>query len=141
MDKIFIKNPYLYTIEDYSTEIIDINSDLTDSSGYLSLSDQISIITNQSEINNEFRRGMVDNFNESKFKLIEQLASFEEDDYVNEQLLKARNGDALDRDIILQNAYDAGYATGFFQHRSDSEEVATSKLGDVAEKVEPENKE
>lgn len=115
-----IKNPYLYTSDDFTLSKTFSDDDLVDSSGYLTLSDQISIITNQSEINTEFRRGMIDNFNDEKLKILEQLSSFEEDSYVNNQLLKARDGDLLDKQIILQNAYDNGYAQGFFVQRSDS---------------------
>lgn len=117
---IIIKNPYLYTVDDFKTTSTFTDDDLVDSSGYLTLSDQISIITNQSEINNEFRRGMVDNFNDEKSKILEQLSFFEEDVYVNNQLLKARSGDLLDKETILQNAYNQGYSHGFFAQRSDS---------------------
>lgn len=123
-----IKNPYLYTSDDFSCSKTFSDDDLVDSSGYLTLSDQISIITNQSEINNEFRRGMIDNFNDEKFKILEQLSSFEDDNYVNGQLLKARDGDLLDKQVILQNAYDNGYARGFFVQRSDSEAGGTHTL-------------
>ena len=90
--------------------------DLCDSSGYLSLQDQISIITNQSEINNEFRRGMIDNYNDEKRKIYEALSEFESNDYVIDRLQKARIGDLIDKEQILTDAYNAGYATSFFQH-------------------------
>lgn len=123
-----IKNPYLYTSDDFTLSETFSSDDLVDSSGYLTLSDQISIITNQSEINNEFRRGMIDNFNDEKIKILDQLSLFEEDSYVNNQLLKARDGDLLDKQIILQNAYDSGYAQGFFVQRSDSVAGGTQTL-------------
>ncbi len=136
-----IKNPYLYTSEDFPDTTTFYEDDLCDSSGYLTLSDQISIITNQSEINNEFRRGMIDNFNDEKMKIYETLSQFEDNPIVTEQLLKAHSGDLVDKTEIYTNAYNAGYASGFFQHRSDSEEVATSTLGDGAENIEPEKSE
>lgn len=123
-----IKNPYLYTSDDFKSSETFTDDDLVDSSGYLTLSDQISIITNQSEINNEFRRGMIDNFNDEKLKIIDNLSFFEEDSYVNDQLLKARDGDLLDKQIILQNAYDSGYSRGFFVQHSDSGAGGTQTL-------------
>ena len=51
-------DPYLPPIFECEESLDTV--DLCDSSGYLSLQDQISIITNQSEINNEFRRGMIE---------------------------------------------------------------------------------
>lgn len=111
--RIFIDpyNPPSFDVE----ESID-NIDLCDSSGYLSLQDQISIITNQSEINNEFRRGMIDNYNDEKLKLYEALSEFEDNDYVISQLLKSRSGDLIDKEYILNEAYQAGYSAGFYQH-------------------------
>lgn len=124
-----ILNPYITEASDFTMTQFSISEDLCDSSGYLTLSDQISIITNQSEINAEFRRGMIDNFNENKMRLINDLSSFEENDIVSEQLLKARAGDLLDHEEILRNAYDAGYSTGFYPHqRSDSEAGGTPTL-------------
>lgn len=96
-------------------ELLD-DVDLCDSSGYLSLQDQISIITNQSEINNEFRRGMIDNYNDEKRKIYEALSEFESDEYVVDRLQKARVGDLIDKEQILSDAYNAGYSTSFFQH-------------------------
>ena len=107
-------DPYLPPIFEGEESLDDV--DLCDSSGYLSLQDQISIITNQSEINNEFRRGMVDNYNDEKRKIYEALSEFETNDYVNDRLQKARVGDLIDKEQILTDAYNAGYATSFFQH-------------------------
>lgn len=126
--KINIKNPYLYTSSDYTLTSTFSEDDLVDSSGYLTLQDQISIITNQSEISNEFRRGMIDNFNAEKFSIIESLQSFEGDPIVNEQLLKAHSGDLLDKEQILQNAYDLGLQQHFFPHQSVSSEGDTHTL-------------
>lgn len=129
-----ILNPYLTEASDFVMTSFPINEDLCDSSGYLTLADQISIITNQSEINAEFRRGMIDNFNNNKMRLIEDLSFFEDNDTVSEQLLKARSGDLLDHEEILNNAYNAGYSTGFYPHqRSNSEAGGTSTVsaGDV----------
>ena len=107
--------------------------DLCDSSGYLSLQDQISIITNQSEINNEFRRGMIDNYNDEKRKIYEALSEFESNDYVVDRLQKARVGDLIDKEQILTDAYNAGYATSFFQHgeRQLEEPEPSTPSGDV----------
>ncbi len=107
-------DPYLPPIFECEESLDDV--DLCDSSGYLSLQDQISIITNQSEINNEFRRGMIDNYNDEKRKIYEALSEFETNDYVNDRLQKARVGDLIDKEQILTDAYNAGYAAGFFQH-------------------------
>lgn len=107
-------DPYLPPIFECEESLDTV--DLCDSSGYLSLQDQISIITNQSEINNEFRRGMIDNYNDEKRKLYEALSEFESDDYVVDRLQKARVGDLIDKEQILRDAYNAGYATSFFQH-------------------------
>lgn len=127
--EINIKNPYTYTADDFKLETIDSAEDLCDSSGYLTLSDQISIITNQSEVNAEFRRGMIDNFNDEKMRIISLLSEFEEDDYVNDQLHKARSGDLLDKETILQNAYNNGYNAGFYpSQRNDSEAGGTPTL-------------
>lgn len=107
--------------------------DLCDSSGYLSLQDQISIITNQSEINNEFRRGMIDNYNEEKRKIYEALSEFETNEYVTDRLQQARIGDLIDKEQILTDAYNAGYATGFFQHvgQEPEEPEPSTSSGDV----------
>ncbi len=107
--------------------------DLCDSSGYLSLQDQISIITNQSEINNEFRRGMIDNYNDEKRKIYEALSEFESNDYITDRLQKARVGDLIDKEQILTDAYNAGYATSFFQHgvREHGEPEPPTSSGDV----------
>lgn len=107
-------DPYLPPIFEGEQSLDTV--DLCDSSGYLSLQDQISIITNQSEINNEFRRGMIDNYNDEKRKIYEALSEFESDDYVIDRLQKARVGDLIDKEQILTDAYNAGYATSFFQH-------------------------
>ena len=111
--RIFI-DPYLPPIFEGEESLDDV--DLCDSSGYLSLQDQISIITNQSEINNEFRRGMIDNYNEEKRKIYEALSEFESNEYVVDRLQKARVGDLIDKEQILTDAYNAGYSTSFFQH-------------------------
>lgn len=107
-------DPYLPPVFE-DEESLD-NVDLCDSSGYLSLQDQISIITNQSEINNEFRRGMIDNYNDEKRKIYEALSEFESNEYVVDRLQKARVGDLIDKEQILTDAYNAGYSTSFFQH-------------------------
>lgn len=107
-------DPYLPPIFEGEKSLDDV--DLCDSSGYLSLQDQISIITNQSEINNEFRRGMIDNYNDEKRKIYEALSEFESNDYVVDRLQKARVGDLIDKEQILTDAYNAGYSTNFFQH-------------------------
>lgn len=107
-------DPYLPPIFECEKSLDTV--DLCDSSGYLSLQDQISIITNQSEINNEFRRGMIDNYNDEKRKIYEALSEFESNDYVIDRLQKARVGDLIDKEQILTDAYNAGYSTSFFQH-------------------------
>ena len=107
-------DPYLPPIFECEESLDTV--DLCDSSGYLSLQDQISIITNQSEINNEFRRGMIDNYNDEKRKIYEALSEFESNDYVIDRLQQARVGDLIDKEQILTDAYNAGYATSFFQH-------------------------
>ena len=124
-------DPYLPPIFECEESLDDV--DLCDSSGYLSLQDQISIITNQSEINNEFRRGMIDNYNDEKRKIYEALSEFECDDYVIDKLQQARVGDLIDKEQILTNAYNAGYATGFFQHeeRQLAEPEPPTSSGDV----------
>jgi len=124
-------DPYLPPIFECEKSLDTI--DLCDSSGYLSLQDQISIITNQSEINNEFRRGMIDNYNDEKRKIYEALSEFESNDYVVDRLQKARVGDLIDKEQILSDAYNAGYATSFFQHgvREHSEPEPPTLSGDV----------
>lgn len=124
-------DPYLPPIFECEKSLDDV--DLCDSSGYLSLSDQISIITNQSEINNEFRRGMIDNYNDEKRKIYEALGEFENNDYVVSRLQKARVGDLIDKEQILTDAYNAGYATSFFQHevREHLEPEPPTFSGDV----------
>lgn len=132
--RIFI-DPYLPPIFEGEKSLDDV--DLCDSSGYLSLQDQISIITNQSEINNEFRRGMIDNYNDEKRKIYEVLSEFETNDYVNDRLQKARVGDLIDKEQILSDAYNSGYAAGFFQHGGrQSEEPEDSTLSGDVEKNE-----
>lgn len=130
-----IKNPYLYTSDDFKDTTTYLEDDLCDSSGYLTLSDQISIITNQSEINNEFRRGMIDNFNDERMKVYEQLSQFEDDPYVTEQLLKAHSGDLVDKEQIYTNAYNQGYNLGYFHQRSDSEAGGTPTLSADGENI------
>ena len=124
-------DPYLPPVFECEKSLDDV--DLCDSSGYLSLQDQISIITNQSEINNEFRRGMIDNYNDEKRKIYETLSEFETNDYVNDRLQKARVGDLIDKEQILSDAYNAGYATSFFQHggRQTEEPEHSTLSGDV----------
>ena len=124
-------DPYLPPIFEGEESLDDV--DLCDSSGYLSLQDQISIITNQSEINNEFRRGMIDNYNDEKRKVYEALSEFESNDYVVSRLQKARVGDLIDKEQILTDAYNAGYSTSFFQHgmREHSEPEPPTLSGDV----------
>ena len=128
--RIFI-DPYLPPTFECEKSLDDV--DLCDSSGYLSLQDQISIITNQSEINNEFRRGMIDNYNDEKRKIYEALSEFETNDYVVDRLQKARIGDLIDKEQILNDAYNAGYATSFFQHggREPEEPEHSTLSGDV----------
>lgn len=124
-------DPYLPPIFECEESLDDV--DLCDSSGYLSLQDQISIITNQSEINNEFRRGMIDNYNDEKRKIYEALSEFESNDYVIDRLQKARVGDLIDKEQILTDAYNAGYSTSFFQHgvREHGEPEQPTLSGDV----------
>ena len=98
-------DPYLPPIFECEESLDTV--DLCDSSGYLSLQDQISIITNQSEINNEFRRGMIDNYNDEKRKIYEALSEFESNDYVIDKLQQARIGDLIDKEQILTDAYNA----------------------------------
>lgn len=128
--RIFI-DPYLPPVFESEESLDDV--DLCDSSGYLSLQDQISIITNQSEINNEFRRGMIDNYNDEKRKIYETLSEFESNEYVVDRLQKARVGDLIDKEQILSDAYNAGYSTSFFQHgvREHSEPEPPTLSGDV----------
>lgn len=128
-------DPYLPPVFEGEESLDDV--DLCDSSGYLSLQDQISIITNQSEINNEFRRGMIDNYNDEKRKIYEALSEFECNDYVVDRLQQARVGDLIDKEQILTDAYNAGYATGFFQHgRREPAEPEDSTLSGGVEKEE-----
>lgn len=124
-------DPYLPPVFECEKSLDDV--DLCDSSGYLSLQDQISIITNQSEINNEFRRGMIDNYNDEKRKIYEALSEFESNEYVVDRLQKARVGDLIDKEQILTDAYNAGYAANFFQHgvREHSEPEQPTLSGDV----------
>ena len=124
-------DPYSPPVFECEKSLDDV--DLCDSSGYLSLQDQISIITNQSEINNEFRRGMIDNYNDEKRKIYEALSEFECNDYVVDRLQQARVGDLIDKEQILRDAYNAGYATGFFQHgvRQHEEPEQPTFSGDV----------
>lgn len=129
-------DPYLPPVFECEESLDTV--DLCDSSGYLSLQDQISIITNQSEINNEFRRGMIDNYNDEKRKIYEALSEFESNEYVIDKLQKARVGDLIDKEQILTDAYNAGYATSFFQHgeRELAEpEPSTSSGGAEKDKV------
>ena len=77
-------DPYLPPIFECEESLDTV--DLCGGSGYLSLQDQISIITNQSEINNEFRRGMIDNYNEEKLKIYEALSEFEGNEYITDRL-------------------------------------------------------
>lgn len=128
--RIFI-DPYLPPVFECEKSLDTV--DLCDSSGYLSLQDQISIITNQSEINNEFRRGMIDNYNDEKRKIYEALSEFECNDYVIDRLQQARVGDLIDKEQILTDAYNSGYATGFFQHgvRQHVEPEDSTLSGDV----------
>ena len=128
-------DPYLPPIFECEESLDTV--DLCDSSGYLSLQDQISIITNQSEINNEFRRGMIDNYNDEKRKIYESLSEFESNEYVVDRLQKARVGDLIDKEQILTDAYNAGYATSFFQHgERELVEPETSTSSGGAEKEE-----
>lgn len=124
-------DPYLPPVFECEESLDDV--DLCDSSGYLSLQDQISIITNQSEINNEFRRGMIDNYNDEKRKIYETLSEFESDEYVVDRLQKARVGDLIDKEQILTDAYNAGYSTSFFQHggQEPAEPEQPTLSGDV----------
>ncbi len=127
-----------YSPPSFDLELSIDNVDLCDSSGFLSLQDQISIITNQSEINNEFRRGMIDNYNEQKLEIYKALADFECDDYVTSQLLKSKSGDLIDKETILNEAYNAGYSAGFFRHAGrEPEEPEHSNLSGGDEKEEP----
>lgn len=124
-------DPYLPPVFECEESLDTV--DLCDSSGYLSLQDQISIITNQSEINNEFRRGMIDNYNDEKRKIYEALSEFECNDYVVDRLQQARVGDLIDKEQILTDAYNAGYSTSFFQHgvREHVEPELSTPSGDV----------
>ena len=136
------KNPYLFCKEDFEKrENSDIYNDivtLTDSSGYLSLRDQILIIKSQSSINNEFRRGQVDKFNEDKKALIQELSTFEEDDFVVNQLYKARTGDLIDKEDIYRNAYDLGRQAGFYPHINQQvDKKPPHTLGDGADEKQP----
>lgn len=137
--KQLFKNPYLYSKEDFekreNNNIYDDIVTLTDSSGYLCLRDQINIIKSQSALNNEFRRGQIDKYNEDKKALIQQLSDFEEDDFVVSQLQKARTGDLIDKEDIYKNAYDLGRQAGFYpQNSRQGVQEPPSTLGDGADK-------
>lgn len=143
--KQLFKNPYFFNKEDFEKKEANNTYDdlvtLTDSSGFLCLRDQIAIIKSQSSINNEYRRGQIDKFNEDKKAIIKQLSDFEEDDFVVSQLSKARTGDLIDKAEIYKNAYDAGRRAGFYPHinrQVDKEPEQT--LGDGADKQEPDLK-
>lgn len=140
------KNPYFYVKEDFEkrekSNTYDGVTTLTDSSGYLCLRDQINIIKSQSAINNEFRRGQIDKYNEDKKAIIEQLASFEDNDYVVNQLYQARTGDLIDKSEIYKRAYDAGRLSGFYSHNSQSAvKEPPSTLGDGANESQKDNTE
>lgn len=105
-----------YSPIEFEVEILDSSIDLCDSSGYLTLQDQISIITNQSELNNEFRRGMIDNYNDYKREIYNSLLIYEDNDFVISQLSRARSGDLIDKETLLDEAYKLGYDAGFFRH-------------------------
>lgn len=140
--KQLFKNPYLFTKEDFekreNNDIYDNLTTLTDSSGYLCLRDQINIIKSQSSINNEFRRGQIDKYNEDKKALIQQLSDFEENDFVINQLHKARTGDLIDKSDIYKNAYNLGRQAGFFQHNTrEGIKEPEHPLGDGAEENKP----
>lgn len=140
--KQLFKNPYFYTKKDFeekeNNNIYDDLVTLTDSSGYLCLRDQINIIKSQSAINNEFRRGQIDKYNDDKKALIQQLSDFEENDFVINQLHKARTGDLIDKSDIYKNAYQLGRQAGFYAHNSPKGvEESPSTLDDGADKKEP----
>lgn len=140
--KQLFKNPYLFKKEDFekkeSNSIYDNVVTLTDCSGYLCLRDQINIIKEQSSINNEFRRGQIDKYNEDKKALIQQLSDFEENDFVINQLQKAKSGDLIDKTDIYKNAYDLGLQAGFYPHSSrQADKEPPSTLGDGADKGQP----
>ena len=140
--KQLFKNPYLYSRKDFEKrEKTDTYHDLptlTDCSGYLCLRDQINIIKSHSALNNEFRRGQIDRFNEDKKVIINQLSSFEEDEFVVDQLHKARTGDLIDKTTIYKQAYNLGRQSGFFQHNSEAVKEPDHTLGDGAEKKQSE---
>ena len=76
---------------------------------------------------------MIDNYNEEKLKIYEALSEFEGNEYVTDRLQQARVGDLIDKEQILTDAYNAGYATGFFQHggREPAEPEPSTSSGDV----------
>ena len=140
--KQLFKNPYLFTKEDFekkeSNSIYDNVVTLTDCSGYLCLRDQIAIIKEQSAISNEFRRGQIDKYNYDKKALILQLSEFEENDFVINQLHKAKSGDLIDKTDIYKNAYDLGRQAGFYPHSNrEVDKEPPSTLGDGADDNQP----
>ena len=137
--KQLFKNPYLFIKEDFekreNNDTYDNLITLTDSSGYLCLRDQINIIKSQSAVNNEFRRGQIDKYNEDKKALIQQLSDFEENDFVINQLYKARTGDLIDKSDIYKNAYQLGRQAGFYpQNTRQGIQEPEHTLGDGADK-------
>ena len=142
--KQLFKNPYLFTKEDFEKKEISNTYDdvvtLTDCSGFLCLRDQIALIKEQSAINNEFRRGQIDKYNEDKIALIEQLSEFEENEFVVSQLQKARTGDLIDKEQIYKNAYNLGRQAGFYpQNSPKGVQEPPSTLGDGADKNQPDS--
>ena len=142
MAKQLFKNPYFFTKEDFEKKENNNTYDdvvtLTDCSGYLCLRDQIAVIKEQSAINNEFRRGQVDKFNYDKKALIQQLSEFEENDFVINQLHKAKSGDLIDKEQIYKNAYDLGRQAGFYpQNSPKGVQEPPSTVGDGADEGQP----
>lgn len=142
--KQLFKNPYLFTKEDFEKKEISNTYDdvvtLTDCSGFLCLRDQIALIKEQSAINNEFRRGQIDKFNEDKKALIEQLSEFEENEFVVSQLQKARTGDLIDKEQIYKNAYNLGRQAGFYpQNSPKGVQEPPSTVGDGADNNQPDS--
>lgn len=101
-------NPYC-DILPLSEEVFQSDR-LTDSDGFLTLNNELSIIAEQSEINQAFRLGQIEAFKANQEDIINSLSDFEEDPIINSSLLRfEKSGDIIDKvdnlDTIRHNAY------------------------------------
>lgn len=127
-------NPYI-DVYIPNEKIIEDNFSITNSDGYLTLNDELSLITSQSELNNTFRSNFVETYKGVVRAAIDELSIFEDDPFFVDSLINiGKSDDLIDIsskiDDIRSNAYKSSVYKVFNNQIDSSSDVLSNSSVD-----------